>query len=188
MSQRQNDLRISVAEYLEGEKDATIRHEYIDGDVYAMAGASDRHNLLAGILYSRLLNHPGRGPCQVFISDMKVRVAESIYYYPDVMMSCDPPGGDRYSRTQPVLIIEVSSPGTERIDHHEKLLAYLQIASLREYVLVNQDRPLIEVHRRSGDSWRTELLLQPDDVLRLESADLSLSLAEIYRNAALEPW
>jgi Uma2 family endonuclease len=183
MSLRKPETRLSVAEYLEGEKDSPVRHEYVEGYVYAMAGASDRHNRISLNIASRLNDLLGEGPCEVFMADMKVMASPEIYYYPDVMVSCDPPGGDAYSRAQPVLLIEVTSPNTHRADHHEKLLAYKRIASLREYALIAQDQMLVEVHRRQeGDHWDQEVLNQPDEQLRFESVGLNLSLAEVYRN------
>jgi Uma2 family endonuclease len=174
--------RLSVAEYLEAEKDSPVRHEYIDGEIFAMAGASDRHNRIAGSFYNRLDNHLGDGPCEPFISDMKVWVSESVYYYPDVVVACDGPGADAYYRKQPRLIIEVSSPSTERIDRSEKLLAYKQVKSLKEYVIVSQDRVQVEIFRRGrGDRWSSQVLTDLSDELRLESVGLTLTLAEVYR-------
>lgn len=186
MSLRKPEIRISAEEYLESERDQSVRHEYLDGIVYAMAGASDRHNLISGALYSKLLIHAGEGPCQVFISDMKVKVDESLYYYPDVMVSCDPSGGDPYFRTQPVLLVEVASPATERIDRHEKLVAYKRIASLQEYVLIAQDRMFVELHRRTGDQWNVFAFTQPDDIISIDAVGLTLSLQDIYRNVRFD--
>jgi len=151
MSGQKPQLYISVAEYLASEKDSPVRHEYVDGQMYAMAGASDRHNRLALNLASRLNDHLNGGPCEVFIAAMKVIVDPLVYYYPDVVVTCDPLGGDPYVRTQPHLILEVVSPSTERIDRHEKLFAYRRVPSLREYVLVLQDRMQVEVYRRQCD-------------------------------------
>lgn len=174
--------QLSVAEYLEAEKDSPVRHEYIDGQIFAMAGASDRHNRIAGTFYNRLDDHLGDGPCEPFISDMKVWVSESVFYYPDVVVACDGAGADEYYRKQPRLIIEVSSPSTERIDRSEKLLAYKQIKSLKEYVIVSQDRVRIEVFRRGrGGRWSWEVLTELSDELHLESVGLKLTLAEVYR-------
>ena len=108
--------RLSVAEYLEAEKASPVRHEYIDGQVYAMAGASDRHNRISINLTNKLDNHLGDGPCEIFMADMKVRVNETVFYYPDVVVACDGPAADPYYRKQPRLIIEVTSPTTEHID------------------------------------------------------------------------
>jgi len=178
--------RLSVAEYLEAEKDSPVRHEYVDGQIFAMAGASDRHNRIAGNFYNRLDDHLGDGPCEPFISDMKIWVSETVYYYPDVVIACDGPGADEYYRKQPRLIIEVSSPGTERIDRSEKLLAYKRIKSLKEYVIVSQVRVQVEVfRRRRGDRWSPQVLTHLNDELRLESVGLTLTVADVYRRVKL---
>lgn len=182
MSLRKPDQQVSVAEYLEGEKDSPIRHEYVDGYVYAMAGASDCHNRISLNLASRLNDHLIEDPFEVFIADMKLMVDATTYYYPDVMVSCDPPGGDPYFRAQPVLLIEVTSPNTSRTDHHEKLVAYKHIASLREYALISQDSMHVEMHRRNSDGWEVEKLTQADQKLRFDSVGLALKLEDIYRN------
>lgn len=174
--------QLSVVEYLEAEKDSPVRHEYIDGQIFAMAGASDRHNRVSINLTSKLDDKLGDGPCEVFMADMKVWVSESVFYYPDVVVACDGPGADEYYRKQPRLIIEVSSPSTERTDRSEKLVAYEQIKSLKEYVIVSQDRVPIEVFRRGrGGRWSWEVLTELSDELHLESVGLKLTLAEVYR-------
>lgn len=174
--------RLSVAEYLEAEKDGPVRHEFIDGQIYAMAGASDRHNRISINLTKPLDDHLGDGPCEVFMADMKVSVSETVFYYTDVIVACDGPGADSHYRKQPKLIIEVSSPSTERIDRSEKLLAYKLVKSLKEYVIVFQDRVKIEVFRRGrGDRWSWQLLTELDDELRLESVGLTLTLGQVYR-------
>jgi Uma2 family endonuclease len=178
--------RLTVEEYLEAEKDSPVRHEFVDGQIYAMAGPSDRHNRIAGNFYNRLDDHLGDGPCEPFISDMKVWVSDTVFYYPDVVVACDGPGVDAYYRKQPRLIIEVSSPGTERIDRSEKLLAYKLVKSLKEYVIVSQDRVHIEVFRRGrGDRWSWQVLTELDDELRLESVGLTLTVAQAYRRVKL---
>lgn len=178
--------RLSVAEYLEAEKDSPVRHEYVDGQIFAMAGASDRHNRIAINFTGMLDDKLGDGPCEVFMADMKIWVSETVYYYPDVVVACDGPGADEYYRKQPRLIIEVSSPGTERIDRSEKLLAYKQMKSLKEYVIVAQDQVHVEVFRRGrGDHWRWELLTELSDELRLESVGLTLTVADVYRRVKL---
>jgi len=109
-----------------------------------------------------------------------------IYYYPDVVVTCDPPGGDPYLRTQPRLIVEVLSPTTERIDRHEKLLAYRNVPSLQEYVLVSQDEMRIELHRRQDDGqWALEIFTQPEESFILTSVDLRLTVGDVYRNVRL---
>lgn len=183
MSVQQPQFYIGVAEYLASEKDSPVRHEYVDGQLYAMAGASDRHNRIALNLASRLNDHLNGGPCEVFIADMKVIVDPVVYYYPDVVVTCDPPGSDPYVRTQPRLIIEVVSPSTERIDRHEKAFAYRHVPSLQEYVLVLQDRMQVEMYRRQGgDEWIREIFTQPEEYVHFASVGLTLRVRDMYRN------
>ena len=134
MQLRRSSSFVTVDDYLFGEQDGQVRHEYVDGEVYAMVGASDRHGLIAGNLHTALnLALPDR--CQVFISDMKVRVrtdAKDIFYYPDVLVTCDSRDRETYYREKPCLIVEILSRRTERLDRFEKLMFYRQLASLEE--------------------------------------------------------
>lgn len=110
-----------------------------------------------------------------------------VYYYPDVVVTCDPPGGDAYYRTQPRLIIELVSPSIERIDRHEKMFAYKRVPNLQEYVLVLKDRMQIEVYRRqSDDSWEPEIFAPPEELVHFASVGLALSVGEIYRNVRFQ--
>lgn len=185
MSQRavtRTQTLLSPEEYLERELVAAVKHEFVDGSVYAMAGASDRHNLVAGNFFAILQAHmPDR--CQVFMTDMKLRVeakTATLFYYPDVFASCsEDDRANAYFREQPILIIEVLSPSTERVDRTEKFDAYRLIPSLQEYVLADQDMPKIEVFRRSN-AWAREEFY-PDDSFTLESAGLNLTVAQVYR-------
>lgn len=183
MSQRKQKTYISVAEYLAGEREGDVRHEYIEGEVYALAGASDRHNRIAGNIYARLLAHLGEGPCEPFISDMKIKVAAEIFYYPDVVVTCDAAAGaDPYFRAEPRLIVEVISPSTERIDRHEKMAAYMRVPSLHEYVLAAQDEMRVEIYRRRDAEWEVSIFTVAEEQLEFASLHLSMSVAEIYRN------
>ncbi len=174
--------RISVEEYLEGEKTSPVKYEYLDGEVYAMAGASDRHNRLSGNLFKALDDHLDEGDCETFMADMKAQASATVFYYPDVIVACDGPDADPYYRKQPRLIVEVTSPSTEHIDRTEKLSAYKQIKSLKEYVIVSQDTVRIDVYRRMrGDRWQWESLTKMSEELKLESVGLTLSVAQIYR-------
>ena len=178
---------LSVADYLAGERDVDVRHEYVDGQVYAMAGASDRHNRIALNIASRLNDHLAGDECEAFISDMKVKVAPTLYYYPDVVVTCDAPGGDRYFRTEPRLIVEVLSPTTERIDRTEKLHAYRRVESLQEYVLVAQDTMAVELHRRGADgAWTREVCTEPEEQFTRASVGLTLNLNDVYRNVRFD--
>lgn len=179
---------ISVEDYLAGEKLSQIKHEYVDGIVYAMAGTSDRHNRIAGNFFTSLHGHLAEEPCEPFMESMKVRIDSKSFYYPDVLVSCEGPEADPYFRNEPQLIVEVTSPSTEQIDRTEKLLAYKQLDSLKEYVIVSQDSVRLDVYRRLADGrWEWELLTELSQELRLESVGLTLDLAQIYRRLTFPP-
>lgn len=182
MAQRaQTHTLLSPDEYLEQELESPVKREFVDGAVYAMAGASERHNLVAGNLFALLHAHlPDR--CKVFTADMKLRVkaeAATLFYYPDLMISCAEIDSNRYFHERPILLGEVLSPSTERVDRTEKFDAYRRIPSLMEYVLADQDTPKVEVFRRRA-GWAREVYF-PDDRLTLESAALEMTVAQIYR-------
>ena len=176
-------LKLTEIEYLENERIDNVRHEYLGGFVYAMAGASAAHNLIALTLATRLRGNVRSKGCQVFISDMKVKIAAvDTFYYPDVMVTCDAADNADYFRTSPVLIIEVASPTTAVTDRREKLLAYQRIASLREYVIVSQAEMSVQLYRRDPNGHWWLATLGAGDVLELESVDLQLPVSEIYED------
>lgn len=171
---------ISVEEYLAGEQHSEIRHEYIDGQVYAMGGASRRHGLIVNALAFALTPAARQRHCQLFSSDMKVRLSiadKTIFYYPDLLLACDPADSDSYSSSRPCLIVEVLSETTERIDRREKLLAYQTLPSLREYLLVAQDVRRVEIYRRALD-WQPEYFVA--GALHLDCLDIDLKVDDIY--------
>ena len=175
--------RIGIDEYIEGETLTDIKHEYLDGEVVAMGGASARHGLVAGGLYAAALPHARRKGCQLFMADMKLRVDhadQTYFYYPDLLLACDPQDRESYYRRHPCLIVEVLSPSTERIDRREKLFAYQTIPSLREYVLVDPDRRWVEVYRFGG-TVRHETF--SEGRFRLDCLDADIALDEVYLDA-----
>jgi Uma2 family endonuclease len=178
MSTLQKRILLSPEDYLEGEKHSDIRHEYVAGHVYAMVGASEPHNLIAGNLFVALHTHLRGSDCRVFMSDMKVRVGEA-FYYPDVMVTCDKADDHVYYKIRPVLIVEVASPTTEPRDSLEKCAAYQSLPSLKEYLLVAQDRLEIRIYRRIPEGWELESYFQGDR-LRLASVDLDLPVEAVY--------
>lgn len=185
---RKFDAIISEDEYLDGEKVSEIKHEYIDGQVYAMSGASANHNRIAGNLYRKLGNHLENAPCQPYTADMKVKI-ERKYFYPDVLVDCHDLSGDSYFTEKPTLIIEVLSKSTRQIDRKIKLESYLNIAHLQEYVLIEQDFVDVEVvRRRTG--WQSEHYFLGEDVT-LESVNLTISVEDIYHrvdNSDVKDW
>ncbi|MBA4150479.1 MAG: Uma2 family endonuclease [Verrucomicrobia bacterium] len=178
----QSGTHLSIQEYLEGELHSEIRHEYLGGDVYAMAGASIDHNILSLNIASALRAHLAGKGCRVFMADVKVRLQianDDIFYYPDVMVTCDPRETERYFTQYPKVIIEVLSPETERTDRREKFLSYLQIETLEEYVLVSQNKMEVTVFRRK-ENWRPEIITAAEQQQRLLSLDFAIPLSSIY--------
>ena len=176
---------VTVDDYLEGEQATEVKHEYLAGQVVAMGGASDKHGLIAGALYAALLPAARRKACQLFSAEMKVRVdhdGESYFYYPDLLLSCQPDDKESaYYRRHPCLLVEVLSPSTERIDTREKLFAYRLLPSLREYLLLRQDRVQADLYQLGDEGrWQHQVLNQPDDVLALRCLDAAVSLRDVY--------
>lgn len=178
---------MTFEEYLEFEEQSRIRHEYIAGEIFVMTGVTKRHNRIAGNVYQAFASHLRSGPCDAYISDVKVKVQvnrDTYAYYPDVMVVCGrDPGDDRYVAT-PKLIVEVLSPTTTGVDRHEKRIAYREIPALEEYVLVAQEGMEVTVLRRS-ESWLPVALRAADSILELRSIGLELPLARIYEGEVL---
>lgn len=169
--------RMTPEAYLAYEQDQPVRHELVDGYLYAMTGSSDRHEEIALNLASALRVHLRGGSCRVYKGDLKIRVADD-FYYPDVFVRCGADRGDPYFKTDPVLVAEVLSPGTQRYDRGDKRLAFFRLPTLSEYVLIAQDRMRVEVFRRGGDA--PHVLEAPADVLRLDSVGFAISLRDLY--------
>ena len=171
------DSQITETEYLQGELISDIKHEYIDGEVYAMAEASRNHLRLVGNLHTALNRHLNNSPCEPFVNYLKVK-ANRNFFYPDVMVICDDPQGNDYYTEQPVLIVEVLSKATRRLDKTVKFNAYKALPSLQEYVLIEQDYVEIQVFRRV-ENWTPAHYFLGDD-MRLASVDLTIPVSEIY--------
>ena len=186
MTLPKSKTKISVEDYLKGEKISPVKYEYVEGEVYAMAGTSDKHNLIVGDIISSLIVHLRNSPCQPFFGDIKVRVTKKVYYYPDVLVSCEENPENPYFRNAPILIIEVTSPSTEHIVR-EKLLFYQQMPSVQEYAIVSQNKMNVEVHRRqTNGSWITYYFDEPDAEIEFQSVELTLPITEIYRRVRFE--
>ena len=174
----------TVEEYLEDEKRREVRHEYVAGEVYAMAGASRTHNTIAGNIYSVVKTALRGKGCQTFVEGVKVRIRtdhETRFFYPDVFVTCDPRDTDDYFSDYPSIIFEVLSPDTKRLDEREKRWAYQTLESLHTYVLVDQFKQELTVWRRDLEGWgKSETLPGPEAILTIEDPSLTLPLSEIY--------
>lgn len=172
---------LSEDDYLAGEMLADVRHEFVNGDVYLMAGGSANHNRVAGNLYARLLSSAVQ-TCSPFIGDMKLRLnSGSTFYYPDVMLVCDASDNEPYFKTSPCMVAEVLSRSTELTDRREKWAAYQKLQSLREYVLLAQDRAHIEVYQRVNVRHWGMTVLGVEDTLVLSCGDVSVPVRDLYR-------
>ena len=171
--------RLTATEYLDWENQQEIRHELVDGYLYAMTGACLRHDEISMNLAAALHSHLAGSSCRVYKSDIKVQIANN-YYYPDIVVRCNDGQSTMsdFSLDDPRVIIEVLSPSSQRFDRGDKQLAYLQMPSLTDYILVSQDSVLIEQFRRDGAA---KMIKTEEDVLSIESLEFSIPLAEIYR-------
>lgn len=172
---------LSEDDYLAGEMLADVRHEFVNGGVYDMAGSSENHNRVSVNLASYCNLQAAKG-CRTFASDMKLRLdSGNIFYYPDVMLVCDAGDNEAYFKTTPCMIAEVLSRSTELTDRREKWAAYQKLQSLREYVLLAQDRPYIEVYQRVNLRQWGMTVLGIDDMLILTCGEISVPVRDLYR-------
>jgi Uma2 family endonuclease len=189
MSEAINVKDLTPEEYLEFERSSPVRHEYVQGLVFAMSGSAHAHNAIAGNFYAILHAHLRGSGCIAYINDMKLRVeAADCYYYPDIMVTCEKPRNDDLFVDSPVLVVEVLSPSTKQIDRREKMVAYRKLASMKEYVLVHQKAALVEIHRReSNGAWLIELC-RSAEMIRLHSMPggmLELAVDDLYEGLDL---
>lgn len=177
MLKLKNTNLVSEEDYLQGELISDVKHELIDGCVYAMAGASANHERIAGNIYRKFGNHLEGSPCEPFGSDMKVKVGAN-FFYPDVSVDCHFDESQPYYVQLPIIIVEVLSKATRKMDETVKLLSYIHIPSLQEYVLIEQDYVDIQVIRRR-EPWLPRHYFLGDEIA-FESINLTLPVEEIY--------
>ena len=176
---------VSEDEYLALERDSDVRHEYVDGRLFAMGGASLAHTLIVTNLVTGLRNRLRGSGCRVSSSDMKVRLADGRrYYYPDVVVSCNDrrEEPDAYTATRPALVVEILSPSSESTDRREKLVEYQALPSVADYLILSQDAPALERFERDGDGW-TRATFGAGETVRLAGLDLELPVDELYEDA-----
>lgn len=191
MSANPNSNYMTVAEYLEFERESDIRHEYINGEVNAMAGASPNHNRITMKLSYRLYGNLTGKTCEVFGGDQRVQMERyKTYFYPDLSVVGGEPQftDDKPEALQnPILIIEVLSPTTEKFDRDEKFSLYRQLDSLREYALVSQESPRIACYYLNENNiWEFSDAVGLESSITFKSLDCTLSLADIYEHVVFE--
>jgi Uma2 family endonuclease len=185
MSAIARHARYTIQDYVRLEEYSNVKHEYVDGQIYAMAGGTPAHAAIAARVSAALIAQLRGKPCNVYSSDLRVRiVATGLDTYPDVSVVC---GGEEHDRedpnavTNPVVLVEVLSPATEEYDRAEKLEHYKRIPACVEVVLVAHDKPRVEVWRRAPGSWVRDAA-EVGQTLRLASIDCLLDVDEIYRD------
>jgi Uma2 family endonuclease len=175
---------LTVEEYLDLDADADeVRYEYLDGDVWALAGATPSHNLVKDNIQGEFYLALRPQGCRSFTSDQRVKITETRYVYPDVAVVCGPPeytDESPPSLVNPDLLVEVTSPSTADRDHQDKLDAYLQLDSLEEYWIASPSKVLITQYVRQGDDWVVRSVRDRDATLRCEALDVELTLDDIY--------
>lgn len=178
--------KLSYQEYLVHEERALVKHEYVDGELFAMAGGTPEHAALATAIASELRNCLKGRPCRVFSSDLRVRIrSASVSTYPDVTVVCgklETDVDDQNAALNPVVLVEVLSAATEAYDRGDKARWYRQIPSLREYVMVSQTAARIEVHRRTPQGTWEIFDYHAGEMLELRSIEASMPVAAIYEN------
>ena len=181
--------RCTAEQYLTLECKADFKSEYFDGFITAMAGASPEQNLIAVNLSGEIRSQLKNRPCRVFASDMRVLISRTgLYTYPDVLVVCGEllfQDDKRDTLLNPTMIVEVLSPSTESYDRGDKFAHYRRLPTLREYVLVAQDKARVERFTRQGDDWLLTDLIDMNSTLRLASIGCELPLSEIYAKVEL---
>ena len=181
---------LTPEEYIASERKATLKSEYLSGEIVAMSGASNEHNLITMNTANGLYNQvTGRG-CRVYASDMRVGIGAGIsYFYPDVTVVCDESRfeDDAFDTLiNPQVIVEVLSTSTESYDRGEKFARYRQLESLQEYILISQNQVRVEHYLRQGKQWVLSEFSALENMLPLVSIEAELSLNQIYRFVELE--
>jgi Uma2 family endonuclease len=171
------DMRMSAEEFLVWDQTQTIRHEFVRGEVSAMAGAEEAHGVVCGNIYIALRAHLKGTPCRTSMADMKLRVeASDSFFYPDVMVTCSAGDvSDKLIKREPSLVVEVLSPSTAAYDRGDKFAAYRLLPSLREYLLVDTKARRCDLYRKGTDGLWVLHPFGSDQAVLLSSVDMTLS-------------
>jgi Uma2 family endonuclease len=177
-------LFMTWEEYLAFEEHSPLRHEYVNGTIYAMSGASLAHNQIAQGLVEAFRSYLRGGPCRPFFLDAKLEIRagrDKIMYYPDAMVSCRPEDRTDKVVRNPKLVVEILSKSTQHIDRREKAMTYQRVEAIEEYVLIAQNQPRVIVHRRA-EEWRPVLYSAMEAQVELRSIGLRIPMAQIYED------
>jgi Uma2 family endonuclease len=184
MMSSQPKIRLTSEEYLALEREAESKSEFYKGEVFAFAGASERHNLIAANFLATIHRQLRSSPCRAYLSDMRITIPQTPHYtYADVVVVCGQPELDddfKDNLLNPIAIVEVLSPSTESYDRGKKFESYQHISSLKEYVLVSQDRPRVEQFLRQTVGRWLYSETSGDSTINLTSIDCELLLKDIY--------
>jgi Uma2 family endonuclease len=170
----------TFAEYVQFEQQSQVRHEFVDGNLFVMAGATKRHNMIAGMYYANLLPVVLARDCFAYINDVIVQTPTGKGYYPDVFMTCDSSADSTRVALRPNIIIEVLSRTTEIIDRIEKWDQFQKIPSLEHYVLLSQREPIAEMYSRQGEKWLYKRFAG-DDLVKFPSLEFEVRLSNLYK-------
>ncbi|BBC27107.1 Uma2 family endonuclease [Pseudanabaena sp. ABRG5-3] len=177
---------ITYSKYLAYEQTSPTKHEFVNGQIFAMAEEDENHNLIVGNLVGCIHPHLRVTGSRLSALAMKLTIASAnnATYYPDVMVVCDRTDSDPYVKQKPCLLIEVLSPSTAMLDRREKLFNYQKLETLQEYVMVSQTEAKVELYRRDPEGWLVQSLSMGES-LELQSIDLAIALADIYEDIEL---
>lgn len=191
MSSAAVQSHLTPEEYLALERKATIKSEYLSGQMYAMSGASREHNIICGNIFVALHLQLQERTCEIYSNDMRLKIsAAGLYTYPDILVVCDEPRFEDASvdtLLNPTALFEVLSPSTEAYDRGAKFGYYRKLDSMQEYTLVSQDLMRVEHYLRHNEQWTLTEFSRPDDVVRLTSINCELPLREIYERVEFPP-
>jgi Uma2 family endonuclease len=180
-----NKKKLSVEEYLQFERESLEKHEFYRNEVFAMAGAGPRHNVIFSNLFGRLAYHLKGNPCRPFGSDMRIHIPENtLFTYPDISILCNdviPADADQETVVQPTVLIEILSPSTKDYDRGGKFKLYRDIPTLKEFIVIDSESISVEAFRiNASGHWELEEYKKLNEVLTIASVGISVSLEEIY--------
>lgn len=189
MSDQPKLSHFTFEEYLEHELVSNERHEFVDGRIFSMSGATRAHSIICGNLFALIHSALKGGHCRAFMCDMRLKLAaKNTMYYPDLLVSCEMQDSDALWIEQPELIVEVASKSTRAIDRREKLVAYCSIVGLKEYVLIEQNQMRVSIFRRTADAQWETLAYLGDDQFELVSVPLrDITVSQLYDGIEFVP-